>query len=105
MWFKNQDHFHFYDGLYMSEGISIGNYIKAYVALGIFLGKYRACDYSPINGEKDCEDHYTGGLYPEAEIQISIYRYRLGAYSRHYRTFDADNNGYEMYGIYVGYEY
>ena len=102
MWFAHEDNL--YDGINLSANVGVGTDIKAYVGAGGFVGQYRYCEYDREIGEEECDYSYTGGLYPELGAQISLYRLRAAAYSRFYKTFDAGNNEYKMFGLYIGYE-
>ncbi|MCP4257487.1 MAG: hypothetical protein GY774_08160 [Planctomycetes bacterium] len=102
MWFGHEDNV--YNGANASVGFTFGSDLKLYAGFGGFVGEYEACTYSNESNENVCESDFTGGLYPEVALQASIYKLRLGAYTRYYRTFDAGNNEYRMFGLYVGYE-
>ena len=102
MWFAHEDNV--YDGVNASIGVALGSDLKLYTGLGGFVGEYEACSIPEDGYEEECESHYTGGLYPELALQMSIYKFRLATYARYYRTFDAGNNEYRMFGIFIGYE-
>jgi len=102
MWFSHEDNI--YDGFNVSVNMDVGTDVKAYSGVGVFGGQYKACEYNSETNEEECEYSYTGGLYPEIGIQVSFYKIRIAAYSRYYKTFDAGNNEYKMYGLYSGYE-
>ena len=102
MWFVHEDNL--YNGINASIGLNYGTDLKLYAGVGGFFGEYEACESVGSDGTKKCDSDYTGGLYPELALQMPISKFRVSAYTRYYRTFDAGNNEYTMIGMFIGYE-
>lgn len=93
-----------YEGVNGSLSLSFGSDIKFYTGVGAFIGEYQICEYDEDLRDEVCEDDYTGGLYPEIGLMLSVHKFRIGTYGRYYKTFDAGNNEYKMFGVKIGYE-
>jgi len=84
--------------------IFVGEDIRPYIGLGALLGGRKECERSNETFEESCDLNFVAGIYPEAGIQISLYDFRAGIYSRFFKTFDVSNSDEkEMLGMYVGY--
>lgn len=102
MLFAHEDNI--YDGFNFSINTTFGTDLRPYLGIGAYAGEYKACETNKKTGEETCEYNYTAGVYPEAGVQLSLDKFRLGFYTRMYKTFDAGNNDYKMFGLYLGYE-
>lgn len=82
---------------------SVGDEIKAYAGFGGFIGNHRVCKTEFWNDEEDCENDFTGGLYPEVGVIFKLNKVSMGIYGRLYKTFSSGKNEYQMYGFRLGY--